>query len=261
MPGSFGLDDAPGVLAGRRRPGRRVAPSWSANATKGSLSGRADCMISPHGAAGGEPGRARSAECACHAANYTVHHAHPIHRSASRPSRPTCLPTSCEGVSSSVLELRRTSTTDDHRLVLPKTPQALGDWSGARGRAGCEVSAIRSPLSSGVSPLLSGCCFHERDAHIPRARLHRPESEHDQDGPRRHRSRRDAVDSGPVGYDGRQSDVGVQAVVHVPFVSMRVRICGPLRRGARMSPRALVLIFKDLLSRLRVLVRQSDSTN
>src|SRR5499433_4443381 len=120
MLGLPGLDEAPAVLGGRRRPGRRVASSLSANTTKGSLSGRAECMVSPHGAVGGEPGRARSAECACHAANYTVHHAHPIHRSASRPSRPTCLPTSCEGVSSSVLELRRTSTTDDHRLGLPK---------------------------------------------------------------------------------------------------------------------------------------------
>jgi len=160
---------------------------------------------------------------------------------------------------SSSCVVRRPPTITDS--ASRKTPQALGNWSGARGRAGCEVSAIRSPLSSGVSPLLSGCCFHECDAHIPRARLHRPESEHDQDGRRRHRSRRDAVDSGPVGYDGRQSDVGVQAVVHVPFVSMRVRICGPLRRGARMSPRSPVLIFKDLLSRLQLLVRQSDSTN
>src|SRR5215470_1158052 len=42
---------------------------------------------------------------------------------------------------------------------------------------------------------------------------------------------------------------------------MRVRICGPLSRGARMSPKGPVLIFKDLLSRLRLLVRQSDSTN
>ena len=206
MPGSPGLDDAPGVLAGRRRPGRRVAPPWSANTTKGSLSGRADCMVSPHCAAGGEPGRARSAECACHAANYTVHHAHPIHGSASRPSRPTCLPTSCERVSSSVLELRRTSSIDDHRLGVPKDAASAGELFRRSWKSGCEVSAIRSPLSSGVSPfLLSGSCFHERDTHTPRARLHRPESEQDQDGRRRHRRRRDAVDCYLVGYDGRHS--------------------------------------------------------
>ena len=76
---------------------------------------------------------------------------------------------------------RRPSTITDS--ASRKTPQAPGNCPGARRRAGCEVSAIRSPLSSGLSPFLFfGCCFHERDAHTPRARLHRPESEQDQEG-------------------------------------------------------------------------------
>src|SRR5262249_55398962 len=143
--------------------------------------------------------------------------------------------------SSCVARLPATITDSASR----KTPQAPGNCPGTRRRAGCEVSAIRSPLSSGLSPfLLFGCCFHERDAYTPRARLHRPESERDQDGRRRPRKRHDA--SGLVGYDGRHSGVGVQAVVPVPIASMRVRISEPLRRGARMSPGGPVLIFKGL---------------
>src|SRR5262249_55306632 len=164
-------------------------------------------------------------------------------------------------LSSSCVARRPPTITDS---ASRRTPQAPGNCPGARGRAGCEVSAIRSPLSSGVSPfLLSGCCFHERDTHTPRARLHRPESEQDQDGRRRHRRRRDAVDSGLVGYDGRHSGEGVQAIVPVPIASMRVGICEPLRRGARMSPGGPVLIFKGLTDQVAAAcktTRQDDLT-
>src|SRR5262245_58342552 len=121
----------------------------------------------------------------------------------------------CPRVASHVYQRRSPTRPPERRRKRRGTVPALVEEQAVKSRL------FDLPLSSGLSPfLLFGCCFHERDAYTPRARLHRPES------PSRIRMGDAALENGATLAALLATMAGTPAWVSRPLSPYRSRPCG-----------------------------------